>query len=336
MIKTGGGEFNRQDDNIYFLALQGGSQSAYTKDELKMIKTGGKFDLKDDSIHFLAGNDQRISQGSPNHDYFLIAVNELKSETNFLHLEGWLSEGKKVFIDSGIFNLTMEHVRNHPGLSMDDALALPPEKIDGFDNLFKRYVQIIRRYGERAWGYIELDQGGRENKIKTRAKLEKMGLRPIPVYHPLNDGWDYFDYLAERYDRICFGNVVQASKPERLRLVATAWERHRKYPDLWIHLLGLTPNEWLYALPINSSDSSSWLSVVRWSGYNEQISGNSIGGLPNNFQYKLASDSRSEVGSHKSARMSAYGIHISQLNWRHCMTSYKKLGFEIYPKKDEQ
>ena len=57
---------------------------------------------------------------------------------------------------------------------------------------------------------VEVDQGGRENKIKTRARLEKMGLRPIPVYHPLNDGWDYFDYLAENYDRICMGNVVNA------------------------------------------------------------------------------------------------------------------------------
>ena len=62
--------------------------------------------------------------------------------------------------------------------------------------------------------------------------LEQMGLRPIPVYHPFNDGWDYFDYLAERYDRICFGNVVQADRETRKRLVATAWERHRKYPHL--------------------------------------------------------------------------------------------------------
>jgi hypothetical protein len=52
--------------------------------------------------------------------------------------------------------------------------------------------------------------------------LEQMGLRPIPVYHPFNDGWHYFDYLAERYDLVCFDNVVQADRETRKRLVATA------------------------------------------------------------------------------------------------------------------
>lgn len=331
MIKTGGDFDPRADDNSYFLAIQAGAQSAYSDDILKMIKTGGEFNKNDDNLCFLAGNTPRITHGAPGHNYFLVAVNELVSENNFLHLEGWLTEGKKVFIDSGVFNLTMEHVRHHPEISMDDALALAPEKIDGFDDLFERYIEVIRKYGDRSWGYIELDQGGRKNKIKTRAKLEKMGLRPIPVYHPLNDGWDYFDYLAERYDRICFGNVVQANKHERLRLVATAWERHRKYPDLWIHLLGLTPNQWLYALPINSADSSSWLSVVRWSGYKEQACGVSIGDLPGDFRYRLASNSRSEVGSHKSAGISAYGASIAQRNWRNHIKSLTKLGVEIYP-----
>lgn len=295
-----------------------------------MIKTAGDFDRTDDNTYFIASNVDRMVNGAPVHDYLLVAINELTSDTHFAHLDAWLDEGKKVFIDSGIFNLTMEHVRSHPGLSMDDALGMAPQDIDGFDVLFERYVEIVRKYGDASWGYIELDQGGRENKIKTREKLEGMGFRPIPVYHPLNDGWDYFDHLAENYDRICFGNVVQASRAERLRLVYTAWERHRKYPDLWIHLLGLTPNQWLYAMPINSSDSSSWLSSVRWSGYKDQICGTPIGDMPIDFKYQLGGDSESEVGSKKGTRMSAYGVRMNQLNWQNHIQALKNLGLEIY------
>lgn len=331
MIKTGG-RFDKDEGPVYFLALSPQLQQSYSKEELAMIRTGGDFNAKDDNVYFIASNVDRMVPGSPVHDYLLVAVNELTSDTHFEHLEGWLREGKKVFIDSGIFNLTMEHVRSHPGLSMDDALGMAPDEIDGFDVLFARYVDIVEKYGDACWGYIELDQGGRDNKIKTRARLEKMGCNPIPVYHPLNDGWDYFDYLAERYDRICFGNVVQATRSERLRLVYTAWDRHRKYPDLWIHLLGLTPNQWLYALPINSGDSSSWLSAIRWQdGYREQSAGNPVGGMDKNYQYKLGSDPDDPCGSRKATRMSAYGSAIAQRNWRNHIQTLKDLGCNIYP-----
>jgi len=295
-----------------------------------MIRTGGTFDPHEANCYFIASNVERMTHGASAHTHLLVAVNELSTQKEINHMSGWLDAGKKVFIDSGIFNLTNNHMRAH-GITMDEALALAPQEIDGFDDLLARYVSIMREYGDRSWGYIELDQGGRENKIKTRAMLEGMGLNPIPVYHPFNDGWDYFDYLAERYDRICFGNVVQADRATRLRLVATAWERHRKYPHLWIHLLGLTPNQWLYALPINSGDSSAWLSSVRWSGYKPTAMGKSFGDMPKDFQYQLASDPHSDVGSRKATQMAAYGANMMQINWRNHIKAMQDLGLEVYP-----
>lgn len=326
-----GGTFDRLQDFCYFLAISPQKQQSYTDQELEMIKTAGNAFAKEGFAYFLASNVDRLRFGAPAHDYLLVAVNELNSEKELDHIEGWIKTGKKVFIDSGIYNLAMEHARKH-NVSHDVALNLSPQEIDGFDALLKRYVEVIRRFGDRCWGYIELDQGGRENKLKTRKMLEETyGLRPIPVYHPFGDGWDYFDYLAEHYDRICFGNVVQADRETRKRLVATAWERHRKYPDLWIHLLGLTPNEWLYALPINSGDSSSWLSVVRWSGYKPRVCGASFGELPENFRYELGGDPESESGSRKAVRLSAYGSNIAQRNWRAHLHKLQELGFEVYP-----
>ena len=141
---------------------------------------------------------------------------------------------------------------------------MAPEEIDHFEWLYDIYVEVCTELGDQLWGYSELDQGGRENKVRTRHQLEGLGLKPIPVYHPLNDGWSYFDDLAQEYDRICYGNLVQANGYIRKRLLATAYERHIAYPDLFIHFLGLTPNELQMSLPFDSADSSAWTAPFRW------------------------------------------------------------------------
>jgi len=225
---------------------------------------GGAFDPAGRPVYFAAGAHLKGTAGGNPPAHVLVAVNELPStaaeESNLIpHLDA----GRKVLLDSGIFWLTNEHKRAH-GCSMNEALALPPEQIDGFGKLRDRYLELTTRHGDRLWGYIELDQGGAENKRRTRSTLEAAGLAPIPVYHPLNDGWDYFDELASSYDRICFGNIVQASQQARARLLHTLWERHRAYPDLWVHVLGLTASELCLSCPFESCDSSSWARMLRW------------------------------------------------------------------------
>lgn len=218
---------------------------------------GGLFDPTEKGIMFAAGAASSLPRR------YLVAVNDLYGEGGDRVLESLLDRGHTVLLDSGIFNLTNEHM-GATGVTMDEALRLAPDEITGFDRLFDRYVEIATKYGDRLWGYIELDQGGAENKRRTRARLESLGLTPMPVYHPLVDGWDYFDELARGYDRMCMGNVVQASQHVRERLVHTLWERHRAYPDLWVHVLGLTVNEWCAPCPPDSCDSSTWVTGLRY------------------------------------------------------------------------
>lgn len=225
--------------------------------------TGGTFDPNQPSMFFVASNPAQIIRSTiPN---VLVAVNELDTKANRENFDRMLDEGRKVMLDSGIFNLAMEHVRKH-GVTHDEALGMPPDEIDGFDRLWDSYGEVVTTYGSRLWGIVELDQGGVDNKPVTRARIEKeFGITPMPVYHPLLDGWDYYDTLAKGYDRICFGNIVQAAPPHRLRLVHTAFERARQYPYLWTHLLGLYPNQNTLSLRMRgSSDASSWLTPVRW------------------------------------------------------------------------
>lgn len=227
-----------------------------------MRLTGGTWSRTETPGFFLASSVGFLDNTELNKN-ILLAVNDLGSPGSLSVIEAHVTRGQNVLMDSGIFVLTNTHAQAH-GCSMDQALALAPEEIDGFQQLWDRYVRIVTDVGPRCWGYIELDQGGRENKIKTRARLESMGLSPIPVYHPLNDGWDYFDELASHYDRICLGNVVKAEQSLRIKILTTVAERKKKYPGLWVHALGLSPVPYVASVGTESCDASTWLAPTRW------------------------------------------------------------------------
>lgn len=292
-----------------------------------MIQTaGGTFDRREAPIYFAAG--QHNTPHYPKH--VLIPVNELMSKGGEKRLVELLDAGHSVLLDSGVFWLTNEHKRR-TGMTMDEALGLPPEEIPRFDQLFDRYVYLTKTYGDRLWGYIELDQGGSENKTRTRRRLHDLGLRPIPVYHPLNDGWDYFDELAQSHDRICFGNIVQASSPTRVRLLHTMWERRRQYPHLWVHALGLTANEWSLAIPADSSDSSTWLAPLRWAtAASESTALRRLGDLGQPFRYSA------EPGAYVHAtQMLAQSVQHTADTWRLIQTRTRELGDNPHPPRME-
>lgn len=224
--------------------------------------TGGKFDPDAGRLYFIASNPGNVARVQyPN---VLVAVNEVETKGDREKLDR-LCDQSNVLLDSGIFNLAMSHAHAHD-LTHDQALALHPTEVDGFPELWDRYGEVATRYADRLWGVIELDQGGAAVKPETRARIEsELGVTPMPVYHPLLDGWDYFDAIAGSYDRMCMGNLVKASPPLRTRLLWTLTERARAYPELWTHALGVTPNPAVLGMPWRGSmDSSSWVVGLRW------------------------------------------------------------------------
>lgn len=293
-----------------------------------MIKTAGTWDRQDWPTYFVAASLGALEWARPTITNMLVAVNELHEQKDIDRVASFVDEGKAVLVDSGVFWLSTQHAQKH-GVTMDIALGMAPTEVDGFEELYANYVKLNTGFGDRCWGYIEIDQGGRENKMRTRAKLEALGLRPIPVYHPLNDGWDYFDHLAQNYDRICFGNVVNADMSVRKRLVATAWERRRKYPHLWIHLLGMTPSEITMAFPSNSCDSSTWISGVRWGAHSTTISSQRMP-LDDGFVYDRAHAMTGERGYHKAAMMCGYDAFMTKRTMQRVAADQKKeLGADI-------
>lgn len=256
---------------------------------------------------------------SPVLDFVLVATNDVMTDgAARSELEAPMNAGKLVLLDSGIFWLTNRHARAHD-VHMDDALALPPDQIDGFDDLFPRYCELVKRYQGDLWGFMELDQGGAVNKRVTRARIEDVtGCVPIPVYHPFNDGWDYFDELAEGYDRICLGNIVQAHTLTRTHLLHTVWERRRRHPGLkWIHALGLDVVDDLLAVPTDSCDATSWQEPLRWPwGIRPHAMLEAFGHTSRDFQYTKGSHRDDPDGLTRAAQLCAWELRSSHLNWR--------------------
>ncbi len=232
-----------------------------------MIRTGGSWDPTDRQLMFLAADVHALNVSAvPLHPYVLVALNEIQpwggGRRGEDKVAGWLEQGATVLLDSGVYNLARIHARKH-GLQMSQAFATPPTELDGFGRLFDRYVELTRRYQDRLWGYIEVDFGGPAGKTATRRRLEALGLRPIPVFHPLSDPWSYFHHLASRYDRVCVGNLVQLPYQHRKRMLASITEHRQAHPGLWIHALGLSPTTHMLAYPVESTDTSAWLAMRR-------------------------------------------------------------------------
>ena len=296
--------------------------------------TGGRWDRGVRPLYFVAGG----AGGTRGKEFrwpdrVLLAVNEMPTEASEELLADHLAKGRSILLDSGVFWLTNRHKRAH-GITMNEALALAPEEIDGFAELEARYVQIVKRYQDRLWGYIELDQGGAENKRRTRARLEALGLAPMPVYHPLNDGWDYFDELASGYDRMCFGNIVQASAAARVRLLHAMFERHRAYPDCWVHILGLTVNPWGLSVPPDSCDSSTWISPLRWLKARTETSMlQRVGTLPPSFTYKVGDPYERGSTWELSFGLCADAAQGTGMGWQHAAARLSELcgGTGPYP-----
>jgi hypothetical protein len=283
-----------------------------------LTRTGGRaFDPTDQPLYFISSNADRLKHAGPMHDSILVAVNELRSEKDRAIVSQFFATEAKVLLDSGIFNLGMQHGRAH-GLGFYEVLQLSPEQIDGFGKLEAQYIELAKAYEDHLWGYVELDQGGQHNKIRMRAKLEALGLRPIPVYHPLVDTPDYFDYLGQRYDRICIANVVQSPVEVRRRILASVWEKKRRYPQLWIHV----------AYPFESADSSTFLAAMRWGLALDRAFGKPLD-LRRGFVPGLSSegvDRHSPRGNDKATRLAGMLSDAQERIWSHSVHRLADLG----------
>lgn len=273
-------------------------------------RTGGRWDRNRWPTYFIAADIDSLVTASACHADLLVAINELPNAEAVALAVALIDGGSNALIDSGVFWLASQHAERH-GMPLAEAFGMAPEQVEGFPILFDRYVSLARSVGHQAWGYIEFDLGGMDNKRRMRQRVEAMGLAPIPVYHPLNDPPEYFDELAREYDRLAVGNLVAVEPALRKRLLATLWERRRAYPWLWIHALGVTPSEVTGAYPMNSCDRSTWLAGVRWGYLYAWAANRRLWDTGKGLLYDPSTDPESARGHQRARRLAGYDSHMT-------------------------
>jgi hypothetical protein len=179
-------------------------------------------------------------------------------------LDNCTRAGTDVLVDSGAFTLVMAYVKANGGnpqaVFSADSTTTTPEFIH-LDNLYRRF---LHKFGSRLWGYIEMDVGTTQKRRETRASYIAEGLKPIPVFRPGADGWEYFEELLGSYDRVCFGGAVKMSRSARTLMLYEASKIMHRYPHCSVHVLGSKPSRELTSLGFHTSDSTTYLNLGRY------------------------------------------------------------------------
>lgn len=167
-----------------------------------------------------------------------------------------------VILDSGAWSVAKGNVN----LTVEELIAYL--KVNG--HLFDRFFNLDSDFSTS--GFL--------NNIVNQIKMERAGLRPVPVVHNLFDHEIDFYVLSGKYDWIALGSSQTTNYDD------LAYAVHRiktGNPDIKIHWFGGSRYEWLCNLPIASCDTSSWGMVGKfgfiryWNPHIPEINkGNSI------------------------------------------------------------
>jgi len=147
---------------------------------------------------------------------------------------------KKIFLDSGGYTARIQN-----------------KKI-----LVKNYGKFIIKNKKYIHSFANLDLTETKGTIKNQEYLEKIGLKPIPVFH--FDEWKakkfklFSDYIT-RHDKIAIGGIAGVpAKFKDLEKFLNFVFRHTK-DKIKVHGFGITGSKILKTYPFYSADSTSWL-----------------------------------------------------------------------------
>jgi hypothetical protein len=120
------------------------------------------------------------------------------------------------------------------------------------------YADWVKRWRHLFTTYANLDViGNPEATALNQAKLEDLGLAPLPVFHTGSE-WSHLEALAERYPYIALGGMVPHMRfPKRIMPWLIKAFKLAKGKSVF-HGFGATSWEIVSQLPWYSVDSSSW------------------------------------------------------------------------------
>jgi len=134
------------------------------------------------------------------------------------------------------------------------------------------YIQFIKENEKYIDHYINLDViGDAENTYKNQKYIEKHGLNPIPVFHPMHedDSW-LARYIKEGYEYIGIGGMAGGTfntsqlRPRLDHLFSKLICASDGMPKVKIHGFGMTSLDLMLRFPWFSVDSTSWVQTGRF------------------------------------------------------------------------
>ncbi len=163
-----------------------------------------------------------------------------------------------IMMDSGVYSFrTYRAYLERKGKSTS---SLPDDA-----GYIKLYVDFCKKHGKNWDFYVTVDfTRDCAANLKIHQKLEKMGIRPVPVFHG-DDSTDYLKRYADRgYDYICIGNLPRKERKgvSAMRRYLDAVFNEADKLKLSFHGLGMTSPWLMIDFPWRSVDSSSWARVA--------------------------------------------------------------------------
>lgn len=292
------------------------------------MHTGGRFSSREERpLYFLAATISNVKSAGVIRR-FLASVAYAKSKKSHEQIRQMADDGDEILLDSGIHTLGEANVKAK-GISRQEALAIPPDECPGWAGMSEAYLSLLRLVGDKVWGYVESDQGGATWKREIRKRYHDAGFSPIPVYHPMVDPYEYFDELCEGFDRVAVGNIAFAETKDRLAIVNDVRQRAKRYPHVWMHGLGYTPDERVIALPWDSMDSSTWIVPLQYPlGMNEKAMGRNVYRLGREFTYDRSVGAADPKGQGAAYRQAGYMARCLERNVAGALGRIQELGFE--------
>lgn len=191
--------------------------------------------------------------------------------------------------------------------------------------IFDRYVAYCRANQKKWTFFITLDFKKHQPTIfKMQEKFEKVGLRPVPVYHG-DDSLDYLNRYADKgYKLICLGTVAsvrtQRNRKDFRYYLDRVFERASKL-DLDLHGLALTSLAMIMQYPWWSVDSATWTKNASYGAI-------TYPDYDRNVIYSL------HVSKRYSATHHSYNA-MSRRHQQHVAETVKNLGFDIKELRDD-
>jgi hypothetical protein len=223
-----------------------GWQASNTENELRLVKSGA-------ITHrcFSFANMVQV----PGLPYFLPGTEE--------GYQVCMANGVGIMMDSGVFSY-----RTHKKFLTKSGKGLSSLPTD--DEYVQMYVKFCKKWAHKWSFYVTVDFGiVAEDNFRRHKLLEKMGIRPVPVYHG-DEGLEYLGRYKDRgYDYICIGTALRlrSTVKERRRYLDGVFEYGAKH-GIAFHGLAVTTSWMILAYPWRSVDSSSW---SRAAGYGNII-----------------------------------------------------------------